>query len=701
MIYRIKLKLTVALAVVLLLIMGLGALSFWSHKRVAGSIILLDRQIEKMKSINDLQLAINSSVMPANDYIITNNMRYRKDFETLDAEVLRIFSHLKGNRWFRPDEMVFIQKSEALYAGLRDISRRILASPPGSADLPALMEQMDYAYAAPAVDQVALLKTRIVGSLETARKEVASVENSTSRLVAAVIITAIIAAIIFGTVISRSITRPINETVAALGEVATGNLTGKLTLSTKDEFSVISDQFNKFIDSIRGIISSIAGMIRELATAAHFTKDSSQRFHESAKTQLASLERTASAMEEMHFSIRSVSADAQELLKLTEGSSVQAAVISAEISEIAGHAEGLDKLRDQNAASINEIAAAITQVASNVDALFEKTGHIVATVTEMDLQIAGITQHSREQAALSGKVREHAAGFGMTTVRGNREAIENIGEEMSATADVINRLGDMSGEVGKIVGVIDEIAGFTSLLSLNAAILAAQAGEHGKGFAVVANEVKRLAGQTASSTREISAIIGKVQQELATSVQSVNTTLLSVKEGMTRSREAESSLARIIVAADSSLEKAQGIEVSLSEQSTGISRVLHTVRHVNEMVTDIKKATDQERLAVRDVLHGTQTLADYTLLIRQSTLEQSRGSSALSEIICLASDRMEAVSIAVAEQEKATANIVESIDTIKEEAEKNVCMSAELDNLMKVLETEGESLKTEIQRFTV
>lgn len=697
--YSIKFKLMVALVVVISIIMGLGALSFWSQERVGDSVHLLDGEIEKLERISVLQLAITESVMPANDYIITGSPEYRKEFEKLDAEVTRAFAAIKASKQFTPEEKRVIGKSESLYGGMREVSQRILASSHTDPGLPALMEKMDYEYAAPAVEQVASLKSGVEASLDKARGEVTSVKGFTRKIVSAVIIIVIAAALVFGTAICRSITRPIRETVAALGDTAAGDLTRSLTLSTGGEFGILSERFNSFVESIRGVMGSITGTIREMNTVAHSTGNSSRRLHESAQTQLQTLETTASALEEMHYSIRSVESDARELQRLTEDTSVQATEISAEITEIARHAEGLDALREQASLSISEIAGAIRQVAAHVDTLFERTGQIVTTVTEMDSTIAGISDHSREQAALSGKVRENAAGFGMATVRGSREAIEKIRDEVSATAQVINRLGAMSGEIGKIVDVINEMAGFTNLLSLNAAILAAQAGVHGKGFAVVADEVKRLAGQTASSTSDISAIIARVQQEVVSSVESVNATLLSVEEGMARSQEAESALAKIIVAADSSLDMAKGIEISLSEQATGVSQVLDAMLHVNTMVMEIKKATDQESIALRDILAGTQSLADYTRLISQSTLEQSKGSKALSVLIREASDRMGAVTQAVAEQEKAAASIVMSVETTRRVADNNVRMAEELDRLVTVLETEGDALTAGVERF--
>lgn len=697
----IKSRLTAALVIVILVIVGLGSLSIWTQERIEGSVQILETQNQKMSLITDLQLAINESAMPANDYIITGDQRYRKEFEILDAAATKSFSAIKTYSGFSPDEKRAIGKSESFYGGLRDISLRILSSDSKNSELPALMEKMDYEQAAPAVAEIAALKKGIAGSLESARNNVIVVKGFTRKVVVAVVMIFIVSAIVFGTVICRSITSPINETVAAFGAAAAGDLSSSLTLSSRSEFGILSEKFNTLMKSIREIIDSIAGTTRKVSEVAHCTKESSHRLHKSAQTQLATLESTASAQEEMHFSIKSVASDSEELLKFTEATSRQAQQLSAEMSEIAQHAEGLDVLREKAASSVGEIVASINRVASNVDDLFERTEQIANTVTEMDATIAGISDHSKQQAVLSEKVRENASGFGMETVRGSRESIEKIREEVSASARGINRLGSMSGDIGKIVEVINDMAGITNLLSLNAAILAAQAGAHGKGFAVVADQIKRLSGQTASSTREISDIIARVQQEVALSVESINCTLKSVEDGLGRSREAESSLTRIVSAAESSLEMAKSVECSLGEQSVGISMVLENMLHVNTMVIEIKKATEQESIAVKEIFAGTNALADYTGMIRQLAREQSRGSNTLSDLSREASERMGAVTQAVAEQEKAAASIVESIDATRREAENNVRMATELEELVEVLEAEGDTLSAGIGRFKV
>ena len=99
--------------------------------------------------------------------------------------------------------------------------------------------------------------------------------------------------------------------------------------------------------------------------------------------------------------------------------------------------------------------------------------------------------------------------------------MDNIKKAVEASAEVINRLGKRSQEIGQILKVIDEVTDQTGLLALNAAILAAQAGEHGKGFSVIAEEIKDLAERTTASTQEIAGLIVTVQKEVGQSVQAM------------------------------------------------------------------------------------------------------------------------------------------------------------------------------------
>src|SRR4030066_2549403 len=91
---------------------------------------------------------------------------------------------------------------------------------------------------------------------------------------------------------------------------------------------------------------------------------------------------------------------------------------------------------------------------------------------------------------------------GVKTLNAAIKGMKDIKNDIFSLSETINKLGKKSVDIGKILSVIDDVADRTTLLALNAAILASQSGEHGKGFAVVAEEIKALARRTTEPTSQ-------------------------------------------------------------------------------------------------------------------------------------------------------------------------------------------------------
>ena len=259
----------------------------------------------------------------------------------------------------------------------------------------------------------------------------------------------------------------------------------------------------------------------------------------------------------------------------------------------------------------------------------------------------------------------------------------------------------MSKEIGKVVEVINEIADTTALLSLNASILAAQAGEHGKGFAVVAGEVRGLADRTALSTKEIDTLIKQVQKQVGDAELSTKRGLARVEEGVRLSKEAEDALSKIVGSSIQSLEMAKKIERAIDEQSRGVNQVTENIQRVNSMVHEIKKASDEQGRASEEILEATEKELSYTQLVKKSVNQQSSEITNLSKEITDASQRMRAVSDAMVEQRKTVENIVTAVQTIMEQSEKNVRFAEELDKIVGNLEIQGGSLNKQVGSFKV
>jgi methyl-accepting chemotaxis protein len=131
-------------------------------------------------------------------------------------------------------------------------------------------------------------------------------------------------------------------------------------------------------------------------------------------------------------------------------------------------------------------------------------------------------------------------------------ATEMEATAQSLTADgatsTLGRLHSRSDRVGRITGVIGQIASTTRLLALNATIEAARAGEAGRGFAVVAGEVKQLATSTSTSTAEIADNIGEMQRAAREAVESVSAIAQVAKELSVQAEQLDSGVRNFLTA---------------------------------------------------------------------------------------------------------------------------------------------------------
>ena len=254
------------------------------------------------------------------------------------------------------------------------------------------------------------------------------------------------------------------------------------------------------------------------------------------------------------------------------------------VTRIKAAAQQVAVASERSRQTANELTQAATRQATQIT---ETTGHMREMSKEME-EMSATASRSAEVAQGSVQTAKRGAEAVQNTIKGMDEMREHIQE----TAKRIKRLGESSQQIGEIVELINDIAEQTNILSLNAAIQAAMAGEAGRGFAVVADEVQRLAERSGEATKQIADLVKTIQADTNEAVAAMEQTTKGVVEGT-----------RLADAAGQALGEIESVSEQLSELIVGIARIAH---HQSEMATTVSQNMGQIQEATTLTSTGTR-----------------------------------------------------------------------------------------------
>ncbi|AKM17732.1 H1 [[Flavobacterium] thermophilum] len=201
----------------------------------------------------------------------------------------------------------------------------------------------------------------------------------------------------------------------------------------------------------------------------------------------------------------------------------------------------------------------------------------------------------------------------------------NINQDAPLIHKRVKSLEKRSEEIEKILDVISTIADQTNLLALNAAIEAARAGEHGKGFAVVADEVRKLAEQSQSSTKQIEELIGKIQQSTTEVVRYMSRVTENIEGGLHISTQTAQRFLQIVQNMKEVAPQIEEISAIAEQISAGTQQVtasahqLAGIARENAATSEEVAASAEEQLAsMEEITSSSQMLAKMAEDLRTS-----------------------------------------------------------------------------------
>jgi len=497
----------------------------------------------------------------------------------------------------------------------------------------------------------------------------------------------------------KMIVIPTNEAVSVASNIAAGDLTQSVNIGSRDELGMLGRGLNSMIIGLKGMISSVQQTVLNMESVSGEVKGASSQITTGSRAQAESVEEAASSVNEMHFALKEIAGTTQDLFATSEQTSSSVIETVASVDEVARTVSELSASIEETSSAITQMSAAIRQIAENVEFLSAAAEETAASSSEISASVKEVEENAKQSLALSEAVAADAQQLGMRSIERTIEGMGKIDAAARRTADVVNHLVGRTESIGSIINVIEDVTDQTGLLALNAAILAAQAGEHGKGFSVVATEIRELANRTAASTQEISKLVTSVQEESKVAVGVMQEGAAIVEEGVRLSTDAGEALRKILERAHHSRDMSKNINRAATEQARGIKQVSDAIDRISEMTHQIAKAANEQKAGSEQITRASERMREITRFVKTATEEQAKAGKYITVAVENMSAKIGLVNKATGEVQTGSDMIVKAIERIKQIAKGNANQAAGLNIAVETMADQTKLLKREIEKF--
>lgn len=334
------------------------------------------------------------------------------------------------------------------------------------------------------------------------------------------------------------------------------------------------------------------------------------------------------------------------------------------IREIAQAADVVRDAVESTHSSVGEISVSIDQVSQNLGRLADFMENSISAMTEIAATIKSVEENGLRSQTMSETVKGQAES-GVGAVAATLDGLREISRSVENAVAAIASLAQKSEEIDTITTVISDITQKTNLLALNAAIIAAQAGEHGRSFGVVAGEVRNLSQETADSTGAIVGIIDEIQEYTRRAVEYIGKTRHLVGEGIDRGTTMETSLQQILQSATMAMTMAREICKATREVATSVESISRSIEELGEMSAQVSVASREQVQGTRSIAKSIEQVKSMADDMVAATEKQRLNTANIEVAVSQVSDMANRIFSEMEARKKGSLDVIESLERIK------------------------------------
>jgi methyl-accepting chemotaxis protein len=499
-------------------------------------------------------------------------------------------------------------------------------------------------------------------------------------------------------VAARSMTMPLRALSDAAGRVASGDLGASPPSISHDEMGQLAAQFRRMAQGLAGLVTAVQQATRGVDQAARDVGEIGERVRRGALGQRSGVTAVDGAVGAMEGSIELVSRGVGGLADYVASTSAAVGEMAAALDEVRRQAEELDRSMEGATREVQALSESGRRAEAEIRSLNDLAGRTGDTLGRVEASLSGV-----ELAAVAGQLNtaqaaelaEQAGGVVEETARG----IERVRKAVSDAQQRVTGLGSRTGDIDQIVDFIADVAGRTNLLSLNASIIAAQAGEHGKAFAVVADQIGELATQIASSTKSIGEIIRAVREDVEGTASLIARGDELAAAEVEQAKHSLEALEQIKTATHQAHENAGRIQAAVAghrESSKDVSRLAGSIGESSRTLAEAVERVGTSVTALSAAARGADALADR---VSRALAEQTDlGRNQLQSLERL-NAMIEEVTRAVTSHGEATRRVHTSLKDLGSAAAEHEAAVTELAGVAGGLQDRARQLSERVERF--